>query len=281
MDNNNPWKYVQAGDVSNNPYFKKTENIENATPESIVPDSNTQKESPIDGVYSFIEDKPYAKTVHKLQNSLKANPNAIHPTFTKSDGSKIYRQLTFKENIEARINDYETKLAPDGITLRSDDERTKLFKKYLDSCTGFAYKSGSKMFKINPVCEDLIIIDKSFNEEFKPIAYSSFQGKEFNSANGIYGSLLTKTQFLDHEAYRYLYDNDKNLMNAYWDIVHTLKPQDSLIGLWVRQNTTTDELRALFVYDIDYNSYAYGNNYLSNNARFLLVAPSKKNLGKK
>jgi len=283
-DENNPWKYVARRDVSNNPYFKKeTQEVkaDDTLPEKdneVFDNSTTPK---IIGVYSIIEDNPYAKTVHKLQKALSDNPNNTHPKFTKNDNSKIYRQLTFKENIEARVNDYETLNGPDGN--RSDEERTKLFKVYFDSCTGFAYKAGTTKFKINPICQDLIIIDKGFNEEFKTIKYDSFKGTEFDSANDKYkyNGLLTKSQFLEHEAYRFLYDNDKKLMENYWNIVSTLTKKDKLMSLWVRQNTAEDELRALYVDGIDGDSDAGGGNFLNLNARFLLVAPSQKKSGKK
>ena len=277
MNNNNPWKRVMPRDISNNPYFK--ENKEEIKPDDTSseennPDFNSSMGALTTGVYSFVEDNPYAKTVHKLQNALKNSSNAVHPLFTMSNNSKIYRPLSFKENIEARINDYETKTNPDGVA-RSDEERTKLFKQYLDSCTGFAYKSKSTKFKINSICEELIIIDKDFNDSFKAVNYSSFKGKEFDSSKGVYNSLLSKSEFTDHEVYRFLYNNDTNLMSAYWTIVHSLKTQDNLMGLWVRQNTDKDELRALYVNYLGNYSSAFGNGNLSNDARFLLVAPQK------
>ena len=122
----------------------------------------------------------------------------------------------------------------------------------------------------------MITIDKAFNETFKPIDYNSFQGVELDSADDVYNSLLTKTQFLNHKGYKALYDSDANLMNAYWNIIHSLTSQDELMGLRVRQNTKKDELRALYVYSIDGDSDAGGFNSLSNGARFLRVAPFAK-----
>ena len=59
------------------------------------------------------------------------------------------------------------------------------------------------------------------------------------------------------------------------DIVHSLKTQDNLMTMVVRKNTTKDELRALYVSNLDYGSDAGGGNFLNNDARFLLVAPQK------
>ena len=226
--------------------------------------------------YQFIEDNTYAKTVHKLQKVLSDNLNDIHPVFAKIINSKIYRSLTFKENIEARVNDYETLTGSEGN--RSYEERTKLFNTYLHSCTGFAYNAGTTKFKINPLCEDLIIIDEGFNDEFKTINYDSFNGLEFDSSKDIYNSRLKKQQFLDHEAYRFLYNDDKTLMENYWNIVYTLAKSTNLMSLWVKRNTSKDELRALCVDDLDGYYDADGLSDLNLYARFLLVAPSQKKL---
>jgi len=279
---NNPWKYVARRDVSNNPYFKKETQeakADDTLPEEKKQDFNIPASSKIDGTYQFIEDNPYAKTVHELQKTLTANSNNTHP-FIKDKNTKIYRPLTFKENIEAKINNYETLNTPNN-TPRSDEEREKLFKVYLDSCTGIAYQKGTTKFKINPVCEELITIDKKFKDEFKTIDFASFAGFALDSKDDIYNKLLTKNQFLNHRAYNALFNNDASLMNNYWSIVNKLTKKDNLMAFWVRQNTSKDELRALCVDSLGGNSVAVGNVSLDDFARFLLVAPSQKKSGKK
>jgi len=269
MTNTNPWKHVDPGDISKNPYYKKQDaSIPTGKPDSGIDPITSAKLSV--GAYSFIEAKPYSQAVHKLQVALKTSPSSVHPLFNLSATQKVYRPLTFKENIEARINDFETKTNPDGSP-RSNDDLKKLFLVYLDSCTGIAYKAESTRFKIDPECKTLITINNSFNQAFHPIDYSTFNGVELDSSKDVYNSLLSKSKFLDHEGYRLLYSDDKKLMNTYWDIVHSLKSQDNLMSFWVKQNTSTDELRALYVNNINNNSNANGNNNLNNNARFLLI----------
>jgi len=275
MSGNDIWKHVKVDpdSLKNNRYINPPQSSGDSDSKNTTGGLNSG-DVKIDGNYSFIEAKPYAVAVHKLRKSLADAPSDIHPKFTISAGTHIFRPLTFKENIEARINDYETK-NPDG-SARTDAERQKLFKVYLDSCTGIAYKAGATKFKIAPICPELINIDKSFNSEFKPVDYATFTGKEFDSSQDIYNSLLTETQFLNHKAYKFLYEEDANLMKAYWKIVHTLKPQDTLMGLWARKNTDADELRVLCVYDLDNDSDANGFNDLNYYARFLRVAQRAK-----
>ena len=274
MADHNIWKHVKVDSesVKNNPYLNPVQPP--TSPPIVEPSASDKTTTAILGVYSTIEGNTYANAVHELRDSLRSNPSQAHPIFISSNGA-IFRPLTYKENIEARINDFETKKNPDD-TLRTADELQKLFKVYLDSCTGIAYKAGTTKFKINPICSELITIDKAFNETFKPIDYNSFQGVELDSADDVYNSLLTKTQFLNHKGYKALYDSDANLMNAYWNIIHSLTSQDELMGLRVRQNTKKDELRALCGSSIGGDSGASGGSSLSNGARFLRVAPFAK-----
>jgi len=275
MADHNIWKHVKVDpdSIKNNPYLNPVQ--PSTSPPIVEPPTSYQSTTPLVGIYSTIEGSTYANAVHELQDSLRSNPSQVHPIFISSSGTKLFRPLTYKENIEARINDFETKKNPDD-TLRTDDELQELFKVYLDSCTGFAYKKDTTKFKINSICSELITIDEAFTKTFKSVDYNSFQGVELDSKDDVYNSLLTKTQFLNHKGYGVLYDDDVSLMNAYWDIVHSLTSRDELLGLRVRQNTTKDELLALYVSSGDDISDADGGNGLYANARFLRVAPREK-----
>ncbi len=66
----------------------------------------------------------YARGVETLQKELEARP-AAHPTFTLPDGSEIYRPLTFKETIKARVENYENWFNYDG-SRRTLEERLSL-----------------------------------------------------------------------------------------------------------------------------------------------------------
>ncbi|MFH1456327.1 MAG: hypothetical protein ABIF40_05260, partial [archaeon] len=132
--------------------------------------------------YAFVPAEGFANTyalgVHKLRNECKLEDS--HPTFVL-DGNRVFRPLTFRETIEARVNDYETLKDRDG-NVRSKEDQLKLFKRYLHSCTGVAYKKSTTKFKIIPVCADLIGIDKDFNQHFLPINYANLTGIELDSS---------------------------------------------------------------------------------------------------
>ena len=210
----------------------------------------------------------YGEGVEALINSCLADPSNAQFMFTQDDGSKIIRPLTFEENIRARVDDYET-LFDENNNERDLQERTRLFKTWLDSCTGIAYKAKTTKFKIITECSELINIASNFNEYYLPINYDSINGIELDSSQGVYNKLLTPEQILEHPAWNTVV-KDKSLLKTYRDIVFKLNPGYERMGFWVKQNTAKDELRALFV-NLDDNSSAYGDSNLDDNAYFLRV----------
>ena len=222
--------------------------------------------SPLDGPYIVMpQTSTYALGVHTLQDACSKDPTNTHPQFTLPSESRLYRPLTFKETIEARVNDYERH----GSTA----ERLRLFQRWNDSCTGVGYKAGSTRFKIIPESVELITIEKEFNQEFLPVVYDSIPGIELDRSTGKYNTFLTKDEILFHPAWLAAVEGDAALLRTYRDIVFAEKAGSTqLMRFWVLQNTPTDELRALFVSNIDINSYANGNSNLSNGGCFLRVA---------
>ena len=222
--------------------------------------------SPLDGLYILMPHTgKYALGVHALQDACSKDPTSTHPQSTLPDGSRIYRPLTFKENVEALVNEYERP--------RSTDERLRLFQRWNDSCTGVAYKAGSTRFKIIPESVELITIDKEFNQGFLPVVYDGIPGIELDSSTGKYNTLLTKDEVLSHPAWLAAVGGDAALLRTYRDIVFAEKAGSTrLMRFWVPQNTPTDELRALFVSNLNFNSDADGNNYLNSSGSFLRVA---------
>ncbi|MBI5002685.1 J domain-containing protein, partial [Candidatus Woesearchaeota archaeon] len=91
----------------------------------------------------------YARGVHALHTACVAENNLNHPKYICPDGSSIYRPLTFKEGIVARLREFNTLHNPDG-SARSLDDRLVLFSRWNDSCTGIAKKAGTTKFKIIP-----------------------------------------------------------------------------------------------------------------------------------
>jgi len=209
----------------------------------------------------------YALGVEAVRNTATNNP------FIQDNGSKIYRPLTFKENIEARVNDYETLTNPDGSE-RTPEERIRFFNTWLNSSTGIAFKKGSTLFKIINECNELITIDSAFNNDYLPISYSQLQGNELDSGKGTYNILLTKDAVTNHPAWIAALENDRSLLRNYADIVFKLK-QGHLMRFWVRSNTDTDELRALYVNSLAGSSSAGGDDDLYVDACFLRKVAQK------
>ncbi|MDO8656225.1 MAG: hypothetical protein Q7K45_03225 [Nanoarchaeota archaeon] len=224
-----------------------------------------------EGVYDLMsQTSTYALGVHALQEACIAESSSLHPMIELAAG-KIYRPLTFKENIEARVKEYQRTNNVDG-TERTKEQRLYLLSKWLDSCVGVAYKAQSTKFKIVPFSQDLITIDKDLRAVFLPVEYSGLTGIELDSSHGIYNNSLTKAQVVDHPAWRAAVDEDVTLLQEYANIVFSEKTGDKQMWFWVRQNTPTDELRALFVYNLNYYSNASGGSSLYDFWSFLRVA---------
>ena len=113
------------------------------------------------------------------------------PLFTAYAGDGIVRPLTFRETLEARVIDYNSKD-------KSDKKRLELFNVWLSPCTGVAYKKDSTKFKIIPECRELITIMQSFREAEMGIDYDSLQGKELDRTKAKYNTLLTEQEVLEH-----------------------------------------------------------------------------------
>jgi len=246
------------------------------------PPGNIQGSESISGNYILMaKTNTYALGVQALRDVYARGECPGHLT-VEIEGSKLVRPLTFKENLEARINDYETLTNSDGSE-RTKEERLKLFtERWLDSCTGVAYKAETTKFKLIPVCRELVTIDKDFNDSYLTVDYNSIAGVELDSSQeGVkYRPVLTQAEVLEHPAWLTAVEEDRTLLENYTQIVFSeLKEKynrDTGMGFWVRtENITENELRALFVDYLNDNSDANGNNNLSSNGSFLQVAPPK------
>lgn len=175
----------------------------------------------------------------------------------KEQGKKPF---TFAENIEARIADYE-----------ANGEKAELFKIWLSSVTGIAYKVNSTKFKLILRSDKLENIHDS-GQDFAPIDYDTEQGLEFDSLNGKYHQLLTREEAKGHEFWLAVMDCDKEKLAKYVDIWFDKTGKEKGMGVYLRSNTSQDELRALTLSDDYLSSNAEDYNYLFNNPRFVSIA---------
>ncbi len=176
----------------------------------------------------------------------------------KEQGRKPF---TFSENIEARIADYE-----------ANGKNAELFKTYLDSVTGIAYKAHSTKFKLILRSDKLENIASGFNQSFIcfiPVDYDTEQGIELDSKKGKYGQPLTREEAKNHEFWLVAMGGDKERLAKYVDIWFDKTGKEKGMGVYLRGNTSQDELRALaFHYDSD-SSSASGDDNLDSSAQFV------------
>ena len=265
----NPWQHarVDPTTLEGNKYL----NPSAPAPEP-EPDLPEPARSDLQGQYILMpRANTYAKGVDALRKACQADSHSPHPLFTRSSGASLYRQLTFREVVKAKVEDYES-------YDRTDDERKRLWNTWIYSCSGIATAKGTTKFKFVRESEDLIAINPTFRDGFLPVSYNSISGVELDSSKRgmIYNDYIPYDKIEDHEGWRAALEDDIDLLKALRDITwHERGKPDTLMGFYVRQNTSEDELRALFVGYLDGDSFAYGNNYLNDSGSFLRVAQLK------
>ncbi len=225
----------------------------------------------------------YAKGVHALRDSYVGKEADVpSQLWYEADGQKIIRPLTFRENLQARVDDFETFKNKEGST-RTIEDRLRLFGTWFDSCTAVVYSSQNKDdFMIIPLCKELITIPEDFSDEFIEVDYASLQGKGFvlKRSKAKYDRQLTDLEVISHPAWMAAAQEDVALLCTYTSIVfkHALHREGNGMGFYLRNQIEKDQLRGLFVnYCINY-SIASGNHNLSSNSAFLRgTSPSSKN----
>src|SRR3989338_10775094 len=143
----------------------------------------------------------YALCVQALRDSYAAGECPLQPTVMIEDKQWV-RPLTLKENLQARVDDFET-LCDENGKERSLQDRLRLFDICLDSCSGIVYEKGTTRFKIIHVCRELITIDQLFDGLFIPVSYGDIHGKDvvvLDSKEKIYDKWLTREQVMNHPA---------------------------------------------------------------------------------
>ncbi len=190
-----------------------------------VDSSSVPAEKPIYKGFSVIAADTYAKGVAKMK-------------------AKGQVPFSHEENVEARVLDYEAK-----------GNESELFGTYLDSVTGFAYKAHSTKFKVSPVCDALVAIKPKFDKNFLLVDYDSFNGTELDSKdpNVKYNQDLTREEAKVHPAHLAAMNGNKDLWGKYVDLWFDKTGRTKGMGVYVRENTSEDQLRSAVLYD--------GNNY--------------------
>ncbi|MDP2907595.1 MAG: hypothetical protein Q8O03_06650 [Nanoarchaeota archaeon] len=215
----------------------------------------------------FVPEKDLENSVEKLLKERHAQQRyakfeVIHADTYAKGIAKLKEQgrepFTFSENVEARIADYEI-----------NGEDAKLFKTWLDSITGVAYKAKSTKFKIILRSDKLENIKPDFKQSFMPIDYDAEKGVGLDSKKGKYNQLLTRKEVKNHNFWLAVMNGDKEKLEKYVNIWFDKTKAKEGMGVYLRGNTSQDELRALALYDDSSNSNAYGGYILDYDARFV------------
>ena len=205
----------------------------------------------------------YAEEVHRLRRDRSAVYQPLAVILGKKGKPKTVKRLfTFEENIRARVEDYNTLTDSQGNP-RTSKQRLALFREWVSSCTGVAYKANSTKFRIDPMCRQLIGIQKGFNRGFLEIPYESADGIELDSTEGIYSNdsgynlgyrpLTNVDGVLNHKGWRVAVQ-DKGLLKESAEIYFSLR--ESGMGFWVIENPDKDQLRTLDLGSLDDDSGA-------------------------
>ena len=220
----------------------------------------------------------YAKGVHALRDSYAQNEAEVPShLWYNCDGQRIVRPLTFRENLQARVDDFETLKNKDG-SIRTIEDRLRLFGTWFDSCTGIAYSSNNDDFMIIPMCKELITIPRDFNDEYTQVDYASLQGKGFSlkRSQAKYDQQLTESEVISHPAWFASVEEDVTLLCMYVSVVfkHMINKDGKSMDFYLKDQIKKDQLMDLFVYGCNSNSIASGNVNLNfDGTSFLRATP--------
>lgn len=107
--------------------------------------------------YDIVYGDSYASALQSLRNKC-SDSNSAQPVLILEDGRKVIRPLTLRETLQACVDDFNTQLNKYG-SLRSLEDRLKLFNRNLKTCTG-AYRAGSSSIKVVPCSRDLVMLSR-------------------------------------------------------------------------------------------------------------------------
>ena len=187
------------------------------------------------------------------------------------NGQTYVRPFTMKENLQARIEDYNTLTNTDG-TQRTEEERKRFFITWLDSCSGTHYLANTTRFKIIPRSNELITLAQAPTKEYLSVPYAQTSGTELNSTRSKYNQNLSRAEVLKHPAWLAAVEEDQVLLGEAFDIMGAVNnaPADwKGMGFFVYPDKTQDELRPLFVNGQDGCGNAIGRNLLYDDGRLL------------
>ena len=196
---------------------------------------------------------------------------------TVINGQTYVRPFTLKENLQARIEDYNTLINQNG-TQRTEEERERFFDTWLDSCSCIHHIARTTRFKIIPCSNELIALAQAPVNDYLSVPYTQTSGTELDSARGKYNQDLSRAEVLEQPAWLAAVEEDRALLGEAFDVMRTVKkaPADwKGMGFYVLlSNKEQGELRPLFTNYQDRNGLVIGGNLLDAGGRLLRSSPT-------
>src|SRR3989344_1807040 len=226
--------------------------------------AQTHSSSAAIGRYDLVSASSWFSGLQELRRQGSGKTIAIN-------GQTYVRPFTLKENLQARIEDYNTLTNPDGAQ-RTEEERIRFFNTWLDSCAGIHYLARTTRFKLILSSNELITLAQAPINEYSSVPYAQTLGTELNSSLGKYNQDLSRAEVLEQPAWLIAVEEDRTLLGEAFDVMRTVKkaPADwNGMGFYVYPNKTQNELRSLFTNHRGRGGRADGGNLLNRDGRFL------------
>ena len=212
-----------------------------------------------------------------LENSL------VHPVYLHPDGKKVYRPLTIRENLQARVDDFWKLKAAEGKE-RSFYDRIQLFEERdLVSCTSIQYQEGTTKFAIIPLDHQLIRLPKNHDDTTNCIpSLGPLPEVWLDSSQGKYNQPLTPAEVLEHEGWLVAAEGDRALLREHSSIVFyllqkdTASPQYKGMAFYVALSSPGQVKRVLLMKDL-VSGCQVTDSSLYTHCSFIKLSPAQRN----
>lgn len=187
------------------------------------------------------------------------------------NGQTYVRPFTMKENLQARVEDFNTLTNPDG-TQRTEEERRRFSNTWLDSCSSIHNLARTTRFKINPMSPELIALAQVPTQDYLAVPYVSSVLPELDASQGKYNQSLSRAEVLEQPAWLAATEEDRVLLGEAFDVLRTVKNAPAGwkgMGFYPYLDKEQDELRPLVVNCRNWTGDAEGRDQLCYDGRLL------------
>ncbi len=195
----------------------------------------------------------YGATRVKLVSECR-DDNGLHPFFDKDP-----RPLTFKETIQARMDQFD----------QSSGKDWSLWRTWLDSCTGIVWEAGGRRFKIVPMHGDLLTTQPS-NAEYLPANFANTPGEPL-VVDRNYARDLTFDEVIVHPGWLAALEGDASLLRRYAQTAFARFGRPRGMRFWAVRGGLPDHLRPLAVSNLVDDSLCDGDRDMYRGSCFARV----------